>query len=41
VLDGQLAGNNGRAAVVPVVHDFQQVAPLLGGEWGKTPIVED
>src|SRR6478609_11034056 len=27
--------------VEPVVHDIQQVAPLLGGEWGKTPIVED
>ena len=24
-----------------VVDDFQQVAPLLGGERGQTPVIED
>ena len=41
VLDGQLAGDDGRAAIMAIVHDFQQVAALLGGEGGKAPIVED
>ena len=40
-LDRQLAGDDGRAAVVAVVHDLQQVAPLLGGERGQAPVVED
>ena len=32
---------DGRAAPVPIVDDLQEVAPLLGGERGKAPVVED
>ena len=41
VLDGHLAGDDGRAAPVPVVDDLQQVAALLGGQGREAPIVED
>ena len=41
VLDRHLAGDDGRAAFVAVVDDFQQIAALLAGERCETPIVED
>ena len=41
VLDRHLAGDDGRAALVPVVHDLQQVAALLAGERRQAPIVQD
>ena len=28
VFDGQLAGDDGRAAAVPIVDDLQEIAPL-------------
>src|ERR1700733_15276461 len=41
VLDRQLAGDDGGSAAMTVVDDFQQVTPLLRGERGQTPIIED
>ena len=41
VLNRQLAGDDGGGASVPIVDDLQQIASLLGGEWGQSPIVED
>src|SRR4249920_3273763 len=41
VIDRQLAGHNGRAAVVPILDDLKDVATLLLGEGGEAPIVED
>ena len=41
VIDRHLAGDDGRAAFVAIVHDFQQIAALLAGERGETPIVEN
>ena len=41
VLDRKLAGDHGRAAPVPILHDLQEVAPLLGGHGRKSPVVED
>src|SRR3954453_13707864 len=41
MFDRKLAGPHGRAAAVPILHDFQEVAALLGGHWSKSPIIED
>ncbi len=41
ILDGQLAGDDGRAAAVAFLKDFQQVVPGLGVERLEAPIVED
>ena len=30
-----------RAAPMPILHDLQEVAPLLGGHGSKSPVVED
>ena len=38
---GDLAGDQQRALVVAVIHDLQQVAPLLGGERLRPPVVDD
>jgi hypothetical protein len=27
--------------IMPVVEDFQEIAPLLGREWGQAPVIED
>lgn len=35
VLDGQLAGDDGGAAAVTILEDFEKVAPLRSGERGK------
>src|SRR2546430_5407282 len=40
VFDGKLAGDDGRSASVPIVHDVEQVAAPLGGHWGEAPVVE-
>ena len=40
VIDRQLAGHNGRAAVVPILDDLKDVATLLLGEGGEAPIVD-
>ncbi len=41
VIDRQLAGDDGRAAIVPILDDLKYVAPLLLGERGEAPIVQD
>ena len=41
VLDGELACHDRRGAAVAIFHDLQQIAPLLGRHWGKSPVVED
>jgi len=41
VIDRQLAGHDGRAAIVPVVDDLQKVAALILGQGGEPPVVED
>ena len=38
---GKLAGHDGRAAAVAILHDLEQIAALLGGHGSKSPIVED
>ena len=40
-LDRQLAGDDGRGAAVAVVHDLEQIAPLLGRQGSEAPVVED
>ena len=37
VLDRQLAGHDGGAAAVPILHDLQEVAALLGEHRGEAP----
>jgi len=39
-VDGKLAGDDQRAAIVAVFDNLQQVAALLGGEWLGSPIIE-
>ncbi len=41
VIDRELAGHDGRAAIVPVVDDLQQVATLLLCQGGEPPVIED
>src|SRR6266508_3729952 len=41
VVDGKLAGDDGRGASVAIVHDLEQVAAPLGGHWSEPPVVED
>ena len=41
VVDRQLAGHDGRTAIVPVVDDLQEVATLILRQGGEPPIVED
>ena len=41
VIDRHLAGDDGRAALMPVVHDLEEIAALLGGERSEAPVVED
>src|SRR5437588_3385784 len=39
-VDGQLAGDEGRAGVDAVIEDFQEIRAVLGGERGQSPVVE-
>jgi len=41
VLDRHLAGDDGRSTLVTIVDDFEKIAPLLGGERGEAPVVEN
>jgi hypothetical protein len=41
MLDRKLTCYHGRAAAVAILHDLQEIAPLLGGHGSKSPIVED
>jgi hypothetical protein len=41
VIDRQLAGHDGGAAIVPIVDNLQQIATLLLRQRGEPPVVED
>ena len=41
VIDGELTGQDRRAAAVAIVDDFEQVAALLRGQWRQPPVIED
>ena len=41
VVDGELAGDQRRAAAIAVLDDLHQIAPLVGGEPVRAPVVED
>ncbi len=38
---GNLAGHQQRALLVSVVDDFREIAPLLGGQRLRSPVVDD
>ena len=40
VIDRQLAGHDGRAAIVPVIDDLQQIATLILRQGREPPVVE-
>jgi hypothetical protein len=41
VLDGYLAGNQGRTVAGAVIEQLQEIAALLGVKLGQSPVVED
>src|ERR1700745_4144680 len=41
VLDRQLAGDDGGAAIVPVIDNLQEIVALIESEGREAPIVED
>lgn len=41
MIDGYLAGDDGRGPVVPIIDDFHQVTTLFGGQRGDRPVVQD
>jgi hypothetical protein len=41
MIDRQLACHDGRAAIVPIIDDLQQIAPLLLRQRSEPPVVED
>ena len=41
MLDGELAGDDRGATAVPVLHDFQEVAALLGEHRRQSPVIQD
>lgn len=41
VIDGHLAGDDGRSLLVAVLDDLQEIAPLLVAELLRAPVVED
>jgi hypothetical protein len=41
VVDGHLAGDDGRGPVVAIIDDLHQVAPLFAGQRRNRPIIED
>ena len=41
LVEGELAGNERRAAAIAVLDDLHQIAPLVGGEPVRAPVVED
>ena len=41
MIDGELAGHDGRGASMPIIEDFQEIAPLLGGERCQSPVIQD
>ena len=41
MLDRHLAGDDGGAALMAVVDDLEEIAPLFAGERGEPPVVEN
>ena len=41
LIDRHLACKDGGSALMPVVNDLEQIATLLAGERGESPVVED
>ncbi len=41
MVDRNLTGDDGRTALMAVIDDLEEIATLLAGEWGETPVVED
>ena len=37
----QLAGDEGRAAAMPVIDDFQQITPAFVGQRRQPPVIND
>ena len=41
IFDRHLAGDDGRSALVAIVDDFEEIAPLLASKRSEAPVVED
>jgi len=41
MVDWDLTGDDGRTTLMAVIDDLEEIATLLAGEWGETPVVED
>ena len=41
MIDRELAGHDGRAAIVPIIDDLQQIARLIVCQCGEPPVIED
>jgi len=41
MVDRDLTGDDGRTTLMAVIDDLEEIAALLAGEWGETPVVED
>ena len=39
--DGDLTGDQQRSFLVAIIDNFQQVASLFGGQWLRSPVVDD
>src|SRR4029453_17999065 len=40
-LDRDLAGDDGRGAIMPIVDDLHQIAAPVGGQGGDAPVIEN
>jgi hypothetical protein len=41
LVDRHLAGDDGRAALMAVINHFEEIAALVAGERGESPVIED
>ena len=41
LVEGELAGDERRAAAIAVLDDFHQIAPLVGDKPVRSPVIED
>ena len=41
LVEGELAGDERRAAAIAVLDDFHQIAPLVGDKPVRAPVIED
>ena len=41
LVEGKLAGDERRAVAIAILDDLHQIAPLVGGEPVRSPVVED